>query len=43
MLGDKEVEENTVNVRKYGDKQSESVSFAEFKKVIMQQIKERRI
>lgn len=41
VLGDKEVEENAVNVRKYGNQQSESVSFEEFKKMIIQQIKER--
>ncbi|AZV42913.1 threonine--tRNA ligase [Peribacillus asahii] len=43
VLGDNEVKENTVNVRKYGDQQSESVSFEGFKKNIVQQIRERSI
>lgn len=41
VLGDNEVKENTVNIRKYGDQQSESVPFEDFKKKIVQQIKER--
>ncbi|MEI2358575.1 His/Gly/Thr/Pro-type tRNA ligase C-terminal domain-containing protein [Mesobacillus zeae] len=41
VLGDNEVNENAVNVRKYGDQQSESVPFESFKKKIVQQIKER--
>ncbi len=36
VVGDKEVEENAVNVRKYGEKKSETVAFNEF----LQQIKE---
>ncbi|HWO98087.1 MAG TPA: threonine--tRNA ligase [Bacillus sp. (in: firmicutes)] len=43
VLGDKEIQENAVNVRKYGEKQSESVPFEDFKKKIVQQIKERSI
>jgi threonyl-tRNA synthetase len=43
VLGDKEVEENAVNVREYGKQQSESVSLKDFKKKIVQQIKERSI
>ena len=30
VLGDKEVESDSVNVRKYGSKDSETVAFAEF-------------
>lgn len=41
VLGDNEVKENTVNIRKYGDQQSESVPFEDFKKNIVLQIKER--
>lgn len=43
VLGDKEVNEATVNVRKYGNQESESVPFADFKKKIVQQIKERSL
>jgi threonyl-tRNA synthetase len=30
VVGDKEIEENAVNVRKYGEQKSETVSFEEF-------------
>jgi threonyl-tRNA synthetase len=40
VLGDNEVKEEAVNVRKYGNQQSESVPFEHFKKKILQQIKE---
>ena len=30
VVGDKEVEENAVNVRKYGEQKSETVPFEEF-------------
>ncbi|MGM7683444.1 threonine--tRNA ligase [Cytobacillus sp. Hm23] len=43
VLGDNEMKENKVNIRKYGSKKSESVPFKSFKKSIVQQIKERRI
>ena len=43
VLGDNEVKEEAVNVRKYGNQQSESVPFEHFKKKILQQIKERSI
>ncbi|MFD2445508.1 threonine--tRNA ligase [Bacillus sp. CGMCC 1.16607] len=43
VLGDNEVEGNGVNVRKYGNQQSEIVSFEDFKKKIVQQIKNRNI
>lgn len=42
VLGDNEVQEEAVNVRKYGNQQSESVPFEDFKKQIVQQIKERK-
>lgn len=41
VLGDREVKEESVNVRKYGNQQSESVPFENFKMKILQQIKER--
>lgn len=43
VLGDNEVKEEAVNVRKYGNQQSENVSFEHFKKKIAQQIRERSI
>jgi threonyl-tRNA synthetase len=43
VLGDNEVKEEAVNVRKYGNQQSESAPFEDFKKKIVQQIKERSI
>ncbi|SIS02351.1 Anticodon binding domain-containing protein [Peribacillus simplex] len=43
VLGDNELKEETVNVRKYGNQQLESVPFEDFKKKIVQQIKERSI
>lgn len=43
VLGDDEVKENAVNVRKYGNQQSASVLFENFKKKIVQQVKERSI
>lgn len=43
VLGDNEMKEEAVNVRKYGNSQSESVPFEEFQKKMVQQIKERRI
>ncbi|MBA4535924.1 threonine--tRNA ligase [Bacillus aquiflavi] len=41
VLGDSEVKENKVNVRKYGKQQSDIVPFESFRKKIVQQIKER--
>ncbi|UAC46995.1 threonine--tRNA ligase [Bacillus aquiflavi] len=43
VLGDNEVKEEAVNVRKYGHQQSESVLFENFKKKIVQKIKDRSI
>lgn len=43
VLGDNEVQEEAVNVRKFGNKESEIVPFEDFKIRIMQQIKERSI
>lgn len=38
VLGDKEVEGNTVNVRKYGEQQSETLSFEDFKNMIVAEV-----
>ncbi|WP_226530268.1 threonine--tRNA ligase [Metabacillus niabensis] len=43
IIGDKEVEENAINVRKHGNQQSESVLFVEFKQKVVQQVKQRSI
>ncbi|MFS0780638.1 threonine--tRNA ligase [Bacillus sp. 1P06AnD] len=38
VVGDKEVEENAVNVRKYGEQKSETVPFEEFKNMITAEV-----
>jgi len=38
VLGDKEVEENAVNVRKYGEQKSETMSFEDFKNMIVAEV-----
>ncbi|WBL17137.1 threonine--tRNA ligase [Sutcliffiella sp. NC1] len=43
VVGDKEVERNTVSVREYGHKQSKSVDHDIFIKTLLEQIKERSI
>ncbi len=43
VLGDNEVKEETINVRKYGEQQSNSESFDVFKEKVVQQIKERSL
>ncbi|MFS0765604.1 threonine--tRNA ligase [Peribacillus sp. 1P06PB] len=43
VLGDKEEEENQVNVRKYGEQEFENVAIETFIKKMVQQIKERSI
>ncbi|MEH6943612.1 threonine--tRNA ligase [Bacillus sp. JJ722] len=43
ILGDNEVNEGTVNVRKYGEDISTSVSISNFKETVAQQIKKRSI
>ncbi|MFT4416195.1 threonine--tRNA ligase [Fredinandcohnia humi] len=43
VLGDREVEESSVTVRRYGNQELESVSFEDFKKKILQEIKKRSI
>ncbi len=43
VLGDEELKENAVNVRKHGEKQSISIPFKDFKENIVKQINERRI
>ncbi|MED4015144.1 threonine--tRNA ligase [Sutcliffiella cohnii] len=43
VVGDKEVERNTVSVREYGHKQSKSVEYDIFIKTLLEQLKERSI
>ncbi|RDU37801.1 threonine--tRNA ligase [Neobacillus piezotolerans] len=43
VIGDKEVNDNAVNVRKYGEQSSESLPFEVFKENIVRQIKERSL
>ncbi len=40
VIGDKEVEANTLNVRKYGSNESNSMSVEDFKKMLLLEIKE---
>ena len=39
VVGDKEVEENAVNVRKYGEQKSETVAFEDFKNMVVAEAK----
>ncbi|HZG70665.1 MAG TPA: threonine--tRNA ligase [Chondromyces sp.] len=43
VVGDNEIKENGVNVRKYGEEQQKNVSIESFKKNILQQIKTRSV
>ncbi|WP_442599810.1 threonine--tRNA ligase [Neobacillus sp. D3-1R] len=43
VLGDQEVMDDNVKVRKFGNQESESESFEDFKKKIVQQLKERSL
>ncbi|NRD80112.1 threonine--tRNA ligase [Bacillus sp. BRMEA1] len=43
VIGDHEIKSSHVNVRKYGNKHSESISLEDFKKKMVQQIKDRFI
>ncbi|GEL04701.1 threonyl-tRNA synthetase [Rummeliibacillus stabekisii] len=43
VLGDEELKENAVNVRKHGEKQSISIPFKDFKENIVKQINDRSI
>ncbi|WP_026676540.1 threonine--tRNA ligase [Fictibacillus gelatini] len=42
VLGDKEVREDAVNIRKYGEQTSESVSYDQFKERIVEEIQTRK-
>ncbi|MGC4376141.1 threonine--tRNA ligase [Fictibacillus sp. Mic-4] len=42
VLGDNEISDNAVNVRKYGEQKSETVPYEEFKAAILRQIAERK-
>jgi threonyl-tRNA synthetase len=39
VVGDNEIQENAVNVRMYGEQKSETISFDEFKKNLVQEVK----
>ena len=39
VLGDKELESGNVNVRKYGEQQSESIPFAEFLERLKEEVR----
>ncbi|RXY98208.1 threonine--tRNA ligase [Fictibacillus sp. S7] len=41
VLGDQEISDQTVNVRKYGEQKSETVAFETFKESILQQVNKR--
>ncbi|WP_233881016.1 threonine--tRNA ligase [Virgibacillus halodenitrificans] len=41
VLGDNEIEENTVNVRRYGEKNSETIAYDEFETLINKEIDEK--
>ncbi|WP_068674608.1 threonine--tRNA ligase [Oceanobacillus sp. Castelsardo] len=41
VLGDKEIENNAVNVRRYGEQKSETLSFEDFENLIEKEISER--
>ncbi|MDM5339342.1 threonine--tRNA ligase [Fictibacillus enclensis] len=41
VLGDQEISDQTVNVRKYGEQKSETVAFEAFKESILQQVNKR--
>lgn len=43
VLGDNEIEENAVNVRRYGEKQSETLGFEDFVTLINKEINEKEI
>ncbi|MYL55956.1 hypothetical protein GLW20_00350, partial [Virgibacillus halodenitrificans] len=38
VLGDNEIEENAVNVRRYGEKNSETIAYDEFETLINKEI-----
>lgn len=39
VVGDKEVEENAVNVRKYGEQKSKTVAFTDFISSLKEEVK----
>lgn len=43
VVGDSEVQEKTINLRKYGEQQSKNVIFEDFKDKVLQQIKGRSL
>ncbi|MFD1851919.1 threonine--tRNA ligase [Oceanobacillus bengalensis] len=43
VLGDKEIEDNAVNVRRYGEQKSETFAFSDFEALIKAEINERKL
>lgn len=43
VLGDKEIENNAVNVRRYGEQKSETISYEDFENLIQKEITERKL
>lgn len=43
VLGDKEIEDNAVNVRRYGEKDSETIGYQDFENLIIGEIKNRTL
>lgn len=43
VLGDKEIEDNAVNVRRYGEKQSETMAYDEFQEMIKKEIANKKL
>ncbi|WP_163970188.1 threonine--tRNA ligase [Oceanobacillus halotolerans] len=43
VVGDKEVENNSVNVRRYGEKDSETISFEQFQTNIQEEVKDKKL
>ncbi|MCL1630761.1 threonine--tRNA ligase [Sporolactobacillus sp. CPB3-1] len=41
VIGDQEIEQNAVNVRKYGEQESRTVSYEDFKSAILEEIRNR--
>ncbi|WP_085991725.1 threonine--tRNA ligase [Oceanobacillus senegalensis] len=43
VLGDKEIEDNSVNVRRYGEQKSETLSYSDFESLINKEVSERTL
>ena len=43
VVGEKEIQENAVNVRRYGEQKTETVSYEDFEQQILQEIREKML